>query len=267
VLGSDRIARAVAKLRKSGKPVIASMGDLAASGGYYVSALADEIYATPSTLTGSIGIFTYKADVRGLMAKLGVTAETAKRGEHADRFSVLRPWTDEERQQALQHIQGMYRLFLDTIAKGRAERGITAKRADELGRGQVWTGAQALGIGLVDKMGGLVAAIGEAARRGRALVGQAGLPELVVLPRPPAFGLRSLLGAEVGEPAQVPSVPPVTPPPTAPAPATSDAHGPAASVLSFVPSQGRAALRLLLPVLLGPGTGIEARMPYDLEIR
>jgi protease-4 len=124
-------------------------------------------------------------------------------------------------------MQQMYRRFLDTVADGRASHGVTVARADELGRGRVWTGTQAAGVGLVDRMGGVSAAIDEAARRGGVSLGPGGLPELVVLPRPTP----SLLGA-----------------------------------LSRMPG-GRAAVRLLLPLLAAGGTGILARLPYDIETK
>jgi protease-4 len=92
-VASDQIARAVVRLRKAGKPVIASMGDVAASGGYYIAAPANRIYADPSTLTGSIGIYGYKVDLSGLLGKLGLVVETMRRGEKVDLFSVHRPWT------------------------------------------------------------------------------------------------------------------------------------------------------------------------------
>jgi len=226
-LASDRIARVLRRLRKMGKPVLASMGDVAASGGYYVAAPADEIFASPSTLTGSIGIFGFKVNVKGLLGHLGIASETYKRGAHADLLSVQHGWDDEERALIFGRMEQMYRRFLDTVAEGRTSRGVTAARADELGRGRVWTGSQAAGVGLVDRMGGVSAAIDEAARRGSVPVGPGGLPELVVLPRP----VPSVLGA-----------------------------------LSHVPG-GRAAVRLLLPLLAEGGTGILARLPYDIETR
>jgi protease-4 len=239
-LASDRIARAVIRLRAR-KPVIVSMGDLAASGGYYVSAPADEIYASPGTTTGSIGIFGLKVDVGALAAKVGVASETFKRGAHADMFSPFRAWTDEERKLMEGHIRGMYQLFLDTVAAGRKSRGITAERANELGRGRIWTGAQALDVRLVDRLGGFSDAVDEAARRGSVELGAGGLPELVVLPRPVASPLETLMKlqqieGEAGEP-------------------------------SLVERYGKAAARLLAPLLAGARDGIEARLPYDIEWR
>ena len=224
-LASDRIARVLRRLRNAGKPVLASLGDVAASGGYYVAAPASEIFASPSTLTGSIGIFGFKVNVNGLLGHLGIASEIYKRGAHADLLSIEHGWNDEERALISGRMEQMYRRFLDTVAEGR--RGVTAARADELGRGRVWTGAQAAGVGLVDRMGGLGTAIDEAARRGRVPVGPGGLPELVVLPRP----VPSVLGA-----------------------------------LTHVPG-GRAAVRLLLPLLAEGGTGLLARLPYDIETK
>ncbi len=226
-LASDRIARVLQRLRKLGKPVLASLGDVAASGGYYVAAPASEIFASPSTLTGSIGIFGFKVNLQGLLGHLGIASETYKRGAHADLLSIGHGWDDEERALISGRMEQMYRRFLDTVAEGRASRGVSAARADELGRGRVWTGSQAAGVGLVDRMGGLSAAIDEAARRGRVPVGPGGLPELVVLPRPGS----SVLDA-----------------------------------LSRVPG-GRATVRLLLPLLAEGGIGVLARLPYDIETK
>jgi protease IV len=241
---SDRIARAVIRLRAARKPIVVSMGDLAASGGYYVSAPADEIIASAGTITGSIGIFGYKIDLEGLMAKIGIGAEVHRRGPHADLFSPFRPWSDEEQGILRQHIGRMYQLFLDTVAAGRRGRGITAARANELGRGRVYTGVQALDVRLVDRLGGLGDAIDEAARRGGIPRGPGGLPQLVVLPRPlssPLDTLIRLAGA-----------------------ADSGQEGPS-GLGPVLLRQGRGAARLLAPLLLGDGSGFEARLPYELE--
>ena len=135
-LASDRIARVLVRLRKLGKPVLASLGDVAASGGYYVAAPAGEIFASPSTLTGSIGIFGFKVNLQGLLGHLGIASETYKRGAHADLLSLGHGWDDEERALISGRMEHMYRRFLDTVAEGRASRGVTVARADELGRGR-----------------------------------------------------------------------------------------------------------------------------------
>ncbi|HVU51035.1 MAG TPA: signal peptide peptidase SppA [Polyangia bacterium] len=237
---SDIVARAVTKLRRAGKPVIVSMGDIAASGGYYVSAPADAIFAEPSTLSGSIGIFGYKVDVRKLMATLGIGIETYRRGQHADYNSPFRPWTDEEIKIAAEKIRYFYELFINTVAEGRRARGLTRARVDAIGRGHVWTGAEAQGLGLVDQMGGVGAAIDLAARLGHVPLESSGLPALSLLPRPTGGLLARLTGLD--------------------AQASSDLD-------QLLGARLGPALRLLAPFLQGDGTGVEARVPYDLEVR
>lgn len=254
---SDVIARAVRQVRKAGKPVVVSFGDVAASGGYYIAALADMIFAEPSTTTGSIGIFGYKVDVRKLVGELGLSVETFKRGLHADYISPYRPWTDEEIKLASDKIRHFYGLFLNTIVEGRASRGITLAKADEVGRGRVWTGSQALGLGLVDRIGGLTAAIDYATTLARIPILRGDLPEMAVLPRSAVNPLETLMRLGVS------------------AAGEGDGQGgrPANQETGTVDLTGRllrqmgpGPLRLLLPLLAGAGNGIEARMPFDLEI-
>ena len=223
------------------------MGDQAASGGYYISAPADVIFAQPSTISGSIGIFGSKVDVRQLIDTLGVNVETYRRGAHADYLSPYRPWTEAEVKIAGDKIRHLYGLFLDTVASGRRARGLTVARVDELGRGQVWTGALAQSVNLVDQMGGLSAAIDEAVRRGGVPLGRDQLPEIEVLPRSTASAVKRLIGlaTEAGAP----------PPPPAITPA------------QLLTPAGRAALQLVAPLLLGGGIDYQARMPYDIDIR
>jgi protease-4 len=239
---SDVMARAIQQLRRAGKPVIVSMGDMAASGGYYIAAPGDLIFAEPSTMTGSIGIFGYKVDMRKLMGHLGVTSETQRRGAHADYLSPYRPWTDEEIKIVAEKIRHFYGLFLNTVAEGRRAHGLTLARVDEIGRGHVWTGAQALGLGLIDRFGGVASAIDEAARRAGVPLGRDGQPELEILPRPTSGLLGRLLGV-------------------------GSEQGEADLIGRFVREQGGPALRLLAPLLGGRGNGVEARLPYDIEIR
>jgi protease-4 len=241
---SDVIARAIGKLRRAGKPVIVSMGDIAASGGYYVSAPSDAIFAEASTLTGSIGIFGYKIDVRKLMATLGVGVEIYRRGQHADYNSPYRPWTDEEIKIAAEKIRYFYELFINTVADGRRARGLTRTRVDEIGRGHIWTGAEAQGLGLVDGMGGVSAAIDQAARLGHIPIEATGFPALSLLPRPAGGLLAHLLGG---------------------ADADDDLEKLVGARLSAAGLGS--TLRLLAPLLTTDGTGIEARVPYDIDIR
>jgi protease-4 len=154
-LGSDKIWRAVRRVRRN-KPVIASMGAVAASGGYYVAAAADEIWADPGTLTGSIGIFYGKVDVAQLAEKLGVHIENFKRGRHAGAESIYRPFTDEERAALADVLRGYYRLFLARVAEGRK---MSVEAVDAVARGRVHSGDAALRLGLVDRLGGLASAL------------------------------------------------------------------------------------------------------------
>jgi protease-4 len=245
---SDVISRAVVRLRAAGKPVIVSMGDHAASGGYYIAAPADQVFADPSTITGSIGIFGFKADVGQLMNTLGLSVETYRRGAHADYQSPFRPWTEDEIKIATAKIRHLYGLFVDTVATGRKSRGLTAARVDEIGRGQVWTGALAQPLGLVDQLGGLSAAIDDAAKRANVPLGRDGLPEIHVLPRPASGLLRELTSAGQALAADGDAPVPLKPG-------------------ELVTPEVRAALRLVAPLLLGDGSGFEARLPYDIELR
>ena len=133
--GSDVVAREIKSLRAAGKPIVVSMGDLAASGGYYISAPADVIYAEPSTLSGSIGVFGYKVDAQKLLGTLGINVETYRRGAHADFLSPYRPWTPEEHALAEQQIRHLYQLFVATVAEGRAAGASPRRASTSWGRG------------------------------------------------------------------------------------------------------------------------------------
>jgi protease-4 len=166
VAASERIWHAVSEARKK-KPVVASMGDVAASGGYYVAVGADVIFAEPSTLTGSIGVFAGKVDASALLARFGVDTELFARGERADFFTPFRPWTPGERAVVEGVVEAFYEAFLQRVAAGRR---LSRDEVHELAQGRVWTGAQARERRLVDSLGGLDAALREARKR-------AGLPE------------------------------------------------------------------------------------------
>jgi protease-4 len=190
-LASELIAREVFATRGV-KPILCSMGDVAASGGYFVAAGCDVIFADPMTVTGSIGIFTGKVDVSGLLARAGVTTATDRRGAHADMDSLFRPYTDEERAIVRDRLRYFYQRFTDTVAAGR---GLTAARVDELGRGHVWTGAQALSLGLVDRLGG----IGDALALARTRMGLAEDARVRIVSLPvERGGLLGLLGSLAG---------------------------------------------------------------------
>jgi len=154
---SDLIWRELVRARKEKKkPVIASMGDVAASGGYYVAVGADEIWAEPSTVTGSIGVFIGHFDAEELLGKLGLNLTTVKRGASADLFSVSRDLTDVERKTLQAWVDDFYDQFLGRVADAR---GLSRPEVDAIGRGRVWTGAQAQARQLVDHLGGFDDAI------------------------------------------------------------------------------------------------------------
>jgi protease-4 len=174
---SDAIWREVGVARLK-KPVVVSMGDYAASGGYYIAMGADAIVAEPGTITGSIGVFSGKFSLRGLYAKLGVSQETVRRGTNATLFSGWEPWTDDERAK----VRGLNVAFYETfIAKAAAGRKKTPQEIDAVAQGRVWTGEEALRAGLVDALGGLDTAV--AVARARARIGKGQEIQMVVLPQ------------------------------------------------------------------------------------
>ncbi|MBI4508139.1 MAG: signal peptide peptidase SppA [Deltaproteobacteria bacterium] len=188
-LASEVIAREVF-LTRGKKPVIVSMGDVAASGGYFAAAGADLIFAEPSTLTGSIGIFTGKFDLSHLLRGVGFTWETGQRGARADMESYLRPYTDEERAAIKEKLRYYYGRFISAVAKGRR---MTEEQVDGVGRGRVFTGAQAMERGLVDRLGGLGDAIVHA--KVQAGLDEDDRAELVMLPVEPTSLAERLLRA------------------------------------------------------------------------
>lgn len=166
-LASDNIWRGVERLKAAGKPVVVSMGDYAASGGYYISANADKIVAQPGTLTGSIGVFGGKMNIAGLYEKVGITMHTFKRGELATLFSSTSDFSDPERAKFREFLEGFYKTFVTRVSDGRK---MPYDDVHAVAQGRVWTGTQAKERGLVDELGGLDVAI-DAAR------GLASIPE------------------------------------------------------------------------------------------
>lgn len=162
-LAADVILRE-AILTARQKPLVVSMGTSAASGGYYASVAAKEIFANKSTITGSIGIFYGKADVLGLLDKLGVRVEQFRSAPRADAESFFRPFTDDERRELGVKVKQFYDTFVARVAEGRH---LKPDAVDAIARGKVWTGAQASTRGLVDKIGGLREALAEARVLGR----------------------------------------------------------------------------------------------------
>jgi protease-4 len=156
VTGSETIWREVNRVRDGGKPVVASMGAVAASGGYYVSMSADAIVANPGTITGSIGVVTGKLVARELKDRLGVGSDSVRTNPNADAWSINQPFTDEQHAHVEAEADLFYTDFVERVAQGRK---MTVEAVDAIARGRVWTGADALEHGLVDELGGLRAAI------------------------------------------------------------------------------------------------------------
>lgn len=158
-IASDRIWRAAQKLAET-KPVVASIGGVAASGGYYVLAPAAEVIANPTSVTGSIGIFYGKADLSGLLSKVGIDVTVLKQGgERTDMESWHRPYSPEEIAFLEKELNHFYNLFLSRVSAGR---DMTKEEVDKVGQGRVWSGTRAKDKGLVDRMGGLTTAIDRA---------------------------------------------------------------------------------------------------------
>jgi protease IV len=165
---SQEMYQAVRRLHDAKKPVICSMGDVAASGGYYVAAACDKIYANGSTLTGSIGVISQFLNYGSLFRKLGLDEATIKSGRFKDAGSPTRPLTAAERQLFQTMIGDVYQQFVADVVAGRKEptKGqLTKAKLLTLADGRVFTGRQAKNVGLVDENGGLYEAIQEAAKR------------------------------------------------------------------------------------------------------
>jgi protease IV len=162
-IASDVIWREV-MLTRGQKPVIASMSDLAASGGYYIAVPADVIVAEPGTLTGSIGVVVGKFALGGTLDKLGLNLEATSRGRYAQLTSPVRPFDPAERAKVEEQLQATYDLFVERTAEGRKT---TPEKIDAVAQGRVWTGAQAKARGLVDEIGGLMRAVAIAKERAK----------------------------------------------------------------------------------------------------
>jgi len=165
-VASDTIWREVVRTRAAGKPVVVSMSDVAASGGYYISMAADVIVAQPGTLTGSIGVITGKPVFEEAFGRIGVTTDSVSVGRGATMFAPTHPFSEDEWQRINTWLDAIYRDFTEKVASGRR---MTVEQVHEIARGRVWTGADAARNGLVDELGGMSVAAGIARRR-------AGLP-------------------------------------------------------------------------------------------
>ncbi len=234
-VASEMMAREVFKLRGV-KPIICSMGDVAASGGYFAAAGCDVIFAEPTTITGSIGIFYGKFDLSALLGRMGLSWMTYKRGKRADTESYFRPYTDKERVFIKSKLRYMYGRFTKAVSEGR---GMSQKAVDAVGRGRVWSGADAKRVKLVDRFGGVGDAIEYAKQR--AGLGSGQRARVLLWPTPSS----SLIGRLLGIPGLR---------------ARADGARPA---LGWLPG-GTAVLQALpASVLANPGT-VQARLPFTV---
>ena len=164
VVASEKIKNELDMLKAEGKPVIASYGNYAASGGYWISHNADKIYSNPTTITGSIGVFGMVPDISKLLSETAhIGVNTVSSNKHGDVFSLTRPFTEEELAFMQRSIEAIYTRFVSLVAEGR---DMTPAVVDEIAQGRVWAGSDALGIGLVDEIGTIEDAIAYAAIAG-----------------------------------------------------------------------------------------------------
>jgi protease-4 len=160
LLASEEIARELDLLRVE-KPVVISMGNIAASGGYHVATAGQYIYANATTVTGSIGVFMPKIDLSGVLDKFGVGVDILAIGDRATLRSWWKPYDDDERAATMAGLQASYDRFIERVAAARA---MTPEAADAVARGRVWSGARAIEVGLVDRYGGIHEAVDRAAQ-------------------------------------------------------------------------------------------------------
>ncbi|MDX6382532.1 MAG: protease [Blastocatellia bacterium] len=243
-LASDIIWRAV-EAAKEKKPIVVSMSDVAASGGYYIACNANKIVAEPSTITGSIGVVGGKPVLKGFYDWIGVTNEYVLRGKNAGMFRETEKFSDSERQKFQEYLSTTYDDFISKVAKGRSK---DKAFIDTIGQGRVWTGSQGKERGLVDEYGGLDKAIEIAKQLANIPAGQ-GI-QRVILPKPPSFFEELLNSGDDADGDQT----------------TTEAKQQAA-LMSAMPVDVRRALRYAQ--LLDRTRSGEAvyMLPYDLRIR
>ncbi len=232
-----------AELKKCKKPVIASMGDVAASGGYYICMSAQKIYADPGTLTGSIGVFGMKLVMGGLEDKVGLKTDTITRGANAGIFSTTTPFTESERKAMEALIGEFYDDFLTKALEGRQKAGqkMTREQLEKLAGGHIWTGRQAKANGLIDELGTLDDAIAAA----KEASGNKGVEmELLILPHSKTF-MENLLERGADEQLSVSA---------------------ARALVREHPEMAR-HVRALEAVLRARGAAVWATMPYQLEVK
>jgi protease-4 len=169
---SQEVGEEVLKLKESGKPVVVSMADIAASGGYWIAACSDKIYANPSTLTGSIGVYVPYANLEELYKKIGLKQEKIKSGPHKDILSPDRDMSGEERAIIQSMVDDIYDQFLEVVVLGR---NMEYEKVKVLADGRIFTGRQAKEAGLVDALGNMYDAIDDAAK----MAGIQGKPQII----------------------------------------------------------------------------------------
>ncbi len=243
-LASDIIWRAIESVKEK-KPVVVSMSDVAASGGYYIACNANKIVAEPSTITGSIGVLAGKPVVKGLYDWLGITNEYVMRGQNAGMFRETEKFSDSERKKFEDLVKGTYyEEFLPKVAKGR---GKSPDDIDKIGQGRVWTGQQGKERGLVDEYGGLDKAI-EIAKQ------LANIPEYkgvqrVIMPRPPSF-FEQLMSSGGGDDSE-----------------TRAAMKQREAIAAALPEDARRAFLYLQLLDRAKNGDVLYRLPFDLRIK
>jgi len=236
---SDVIWRELSISRENQRPVIVSMSDLAASGGYYIALGGDAIVAQPGTLTGSIGVYTGKFVMTGTLDKLGANIESTSNGRHAEIYSPDRRFTPEERSKIQESMQLVYDQFIERTA---AARHMPPEKVDEVAQGRVWTGAQAKQLGLVDELGGLHKAIDLAKQRARIAAEE----EVQLVVYPPRRSFYEVLADELQSPIG----------------RLRTAHTSDALMELLGPRERRALSAVLLPSRLFRTGQVLAHMPY-----
>ena len=189
---TQEVHQGIQRLRQAGKPVVASLGSIAASGGYYVAVAADEIVSNPGTLTGSIGVIMQMANVEGLMKKVGVEYIVVKAGQYKDLGNFARPMLPEERRVLQALLDDVHGQFISAVAKGRKLDEATVRKFAD---GRIFSGAQAKDLKMVDALGSLEDAVNRAAT-----LGKLPLPANVAAPRR-KFSFYDFMRNEIGIPA------------------------------------------------------------------
>ena len=198
VVASEKI-RSALKLLMAEKPVVASYGNYAASGGYWISAGTQKIYSDATCLTGSIGVFSMIPEFSKVTDKVGVNFVSIGSNKHSDMFSLMRPFDAEETANMQSYIEDIYGRFVGLVAEGRS---LEEARVDELAQGRVWVGTDAIGIGLVDEIGGLRDAVDYAA----SLAGYVSKGDYQVISRPATLSSMEQIMMMIGGEKEVPSI-------------------------------------------------------------